>query len=79
MEAHAHMLFSNLKLLEVDLEALQKQYRIPLLNSMFDKPNAKGMALLIHTLICKFDDDGYRPMFAGSWFPYTMVEMKEFK
>ena len=47
---------------------------------MFVKSNPKGMALLLHSLLCLFDNEEYRPRFtAGCWFPYTMVEMKEFK
>jgi hypothetical protein len=46
---------------------------------MFIKSNLKGMALLVHTLLCLFDDKEFRPMFSVCWFPYTMVELKEFK
>ena len=50
---------------------------------MFQKANHKGMALLVHTLLCLFDNDAangtYRQMFQVCWFPYSMVEMREFK
>ena len=46
---------------------------------MFAKANPKGMALFLHTILCLFNDDEYRPMFSVCWFPYTMVEMKDFK
>jgi len=46
---------------------------------MFLKSNPKGMALLLHELLCLFDKDEYTTMFSVCWFPYTMVEMKEFK
>lgn len=39
------------------------------------------MALLVHALLCLFDNDEgtYRQMFSVCWFPYSMVEMREFK
>ena len=37
------------------------------------------MALLLHELLCFFDEESYKPQFSVCWFPYTMVEMKEFK
>jgi hypothetical protein len=41
------------------------------------------MALLVHTLLCLFDTDPtngtYRQLFAVCWFPYSMVEIREFK
>ena len=41
------------------------------------------MALLVHTLLCLFDAEpsngNYRQMFQVCWFPYSMVEMREFK
>ena len=46
---------------------------------MFVKSNPKGLALLLHTIICLFDEDLFRPMFSVCWFPYTMVQLKEFK
>ena len=46
---------------------------------MFIKPNPNGMALILHTIICIFDDEKFRPVFSVCWFPYTMVELKEFK
>lgn len=46
---------------------------------MFIKPNPKGMALILHTLICIFDDKNFRPVFSVCWFPYTIIELKEFK
>ena len=46
---------------------------------MFVKSNPKGMAVLLHTLICLFDDAAFRPLFSVCWFPYTLVELKEFK
>jgi HAUS augmin-like complex subunit 6 N-terminus len=68
-----------LRLMGADLEQLQKQYKVPLNSQMFIKSNPKGMALILHTLLCLFDEDQYRPMFSVCWFPYTMVELKEFK
>lgn len=46
---------------------------------MFAKANPKGMALFLHTLLCLFDDEAHRSLFSVCWFPYTMVELKEFK
>jgi hypothetical protein len=46
---------------------------------MFAKSNPKGMALLVHTLLCLFDQEEFQPLFSVCWFPYTMVELKEFK
>jgi hypothetical protein len=45
------------------------------------RANHKGMALLVHTLLLIFDSDAgtYRQMFSVCWFPYSMVEMREFK
>ncbi|CDW82395.1 UNKNOWN [Stylonychia lemnae] len=37
------------------------------------------MALLLHELLCSFDKEEYTPMFTVCWFPYSMVELKEFK
>ena len=39
------------------------------------------MALLVHTLLCLFDSEEgtYRQLFSVCWFPYSMVEMREFK
>ena len=37
------------------------------------------MALLVHTLLCLFDEQGYHQMYSCCWFPYSMVEMREFK
>lgn len=37
------------------------------------------MALLVHTLLCYFNDDDYRSRFNVCWFPYTMIELKDFK
>ena len=45
---------------------------------MFVKSNPKGMALLLHTILCLFDEE-FKTAFSTCWFPYTMVEMKEFK
>ena len=61
------------------MDLLQKQYKVPLNSQMFAKSNPKGMAVLLHTLICLFEDQVYRPLFAVCWFPYTLVELKEFK
>ena len=66
-------------MLDVDLEGFQKQYRVQLNTQMFTKSNPKGMALIIHTLLCLFNEEEYTPMFSVCWFPYSMVEMKEFK
>ena len=60
MEDEIRHLFNNLKLLQVDLDHLQKSTRVPINAQMFQKANHKGMALLIHTLFCLFDDERYR-------------------
>jgi hypothetical protein len=36
------------------------------------------MALLVHTLLCLFDEK-INAAFTQCWFPYSMVEMREFK
>mmetsp|Transcript_18369 Transcript_18369/g.17482 ORF Transcript_18369/g.17482 Transcript_18369/m.17482 type:complete len:102 (-) Transcript_18369:65-370(-) len=46
---------------------------------MFQKSNPKGMALLLHPLLCIFDEIKYKAMLSVAWFPYSMVELKEFK
>lgn len=46
---------------------------------MFQKANHKGMALMVHTLFCLFDDDKYRHQFSRCWFPYSTIEMREFR
>jgi hypothetical protein len=46
---------------------------------MFVKSNPKGLALLLHTILCLFDEETFKPMFSVCWFPYTMVQLKEFK
>ena len=79
MEDEIQILFTNIRLLGIDLDQLQKQYRVKINSQMFEKQNPKGMALIIHELLCYFDEDNYRPQFSVCWFPYTMVEMKEFK
>ena len=56
MEDEIRILFNNLRLLQVDLDALTKQYRVPVSAAMFHKANHKGMALLVHALLCLFDD-----------------------
>ena len=79
VEEEISILFNNIRLMDIDLEALQKQFKIQLNSQMFAKSNPKGMALILHTLICLFDDEKFRPMFSVCWFPYSMVELKEFK
>jgi hypothetical protein len=37
------------------------------------------MALMVHTLFCLFDPENYRKTFSRCWFPYSMVELREFK
>ena len=37
------------------------------------------MALLLHPLLTGFNPEEYSPKFSVCWFPYSMVEMKEFK
>ena len=37
------------------------------------------MALLLHPLLCIFDPIRYKSMLSVAWFPYSLVEMKEFK
>ncbi len=34
--------------------------------------------MLVHSLLCLFDDK-IKAMFQGCYFPYTMVEMRDFK
>lgn len=68
-----------MRLLGVDTDALQKQYKVPINSQMFIKSNPKGMALMVHTLLCLFDEQEFKPLFSVCWFPYTMVELKEFK
>ena len=48
---------------------------------MFVKSNPKGMAMLVHSLLTSFDtEEGeIRSRLALCWFPYTMVELKDFK
>jgi hypothetical protein len=48
---------------------------------MFVKSNPKGMALIVHCLLTSFDtEEGeIRSRFAMCWFPYTMIELKDFK
>ena len=46
---------------------------------MFSKSNHKGMALLVHTLLCLFDPEKIKKSFSTCWFPYSMVEMRDFK
>ena len=79
MDDEIKVLFNNLRLLNVDLDLLSKSTRVPINSQMFQKANHKGMALLIHTLICLFDEKEYTKEFSVCWFPYSMVEMREFK
>ena len=60
MEEEIKYLFNNLKLLQVDLEQLQRSTRVPINAQMFQKANHKGLALLVHTLFCLFDDERIR-------------------
>ena len=77
-EEDSILLFNTLRLLSLDLDLLSSTYRVPLSTSMFAKVNPKGMALLLHTLLTSFNSD-YNSRFATCWFPYTLVELKEFK
>ena len=79
MEEEIQILFNTLRLLGTDLDALSKQFKVPIQSQMFVKSNPKGMALLIHTLLCYFNDEDYRQRFSVCWFPYTMIELKDFK
>merc|ERR1740139_2149983 len=81
MEDEIKILFNNLRLLDVDLELIQKSTRVQISSQMFQKANHKGVALLTHTLFCLFDSEShhYRNLFNKCWFPYTMVEMKEYR
>jgi hypothetical protein len=45
---------------------------------MFQKANHKGMALLVYALLSLFDDK-IKSSFSQCWFPYSTVEMREFK
>ena len=56
MEDEIKILFDNLRLLEVDLALIQKTNRVQINSQMFQKANHKGMALLVYTLLCLFDD-----------------------
>lgn len=56
MEDEIRILFNNMRLLGVDLTLLQKSTRVQINSQMFQKANHKGMALLVHTLLCLFDD-----------------------
>jgi len=37
------------------------------------------MALLVHSVLCTFDPEGIAAQFSICWFPFSMVELKEFK
>jgi hypothetical protein len=78
MEDEIKILFDNMRLLEVDLVLLQKTSRVQINSQMFQKANHKGMALLVFTLLCLFDEK-IKNSFSHCWFPYSMVEMREFK
>ncbi len=78
MDDEIKILFNNLRLMEVDLGLLQKSTRVQINSQMFQKANHKGMALLVHTLLCLFDEK-IKVAFTQCWFPYSMVEMREFK
>ena len=60
MEEEIQILFNTLRLLGTDLDSLQKQFKVPIQSQMFVKSNPKGMALLIHTILCFFNEDDYR-------------------
>eukprot|EP00347_Sterkiella_histriomuscorum_P009030 403342797 len=79
MEEEIQILLNNMKLLDIDLEQLQKTHRVPISSQMFAKSNPKGMALLVHSLLVQFNVEEYTSKFSICWFPYTMVELKEFK
>jgi hypothetical protein len=79
MEDEIRILFNNLRLLGCDLTMLQKATRVQVNSQMFQKANHKGMALLVHTLLCLFDEKTIRAQFQQCWFPYSMVEMRDFK
>jgi hypothetical protein len=81
MEDEIKTLFNNLRLLEVDLDTISKQTRVQISSQMFQKANPKGMALLVHTCLCLFDDERgkIKQQLSQYWFPYSMVEMREFK
>jgi len=52
--------------------------RIPVTAQMFQKVNHKGMAVILHPLLCHFDKK-FEDLFDGCWFPYALAEMKDFK
>lgn len=56
MEDEIRILFNNMRLLGLDLTLLQKSTRVQVNSQMFQKANHKGMALLVHSLLCLFDD-----------------------
>ena len=81
MENEIQIFFNNVRLLGpevLDLDGLQKQYRVPVNSQMFQKSNHKGMALLIKPLLCFFNE-GYTALFETSWFPFGLAQMKPFK
>lgn len=57
MEDEIRILFNNMRLMGTDLTLLQKATRVQINSQMFQKANHKGMALLVHTLLCLFDPD----------------------
>ena len=69
-----------MRLLNIDIAALQKSTRVQINAQMFQKANHKGMALLVHALLTAFDgEESTIAAFSHCWFPYSMVEMREFK
>lgn len=82
METEIQIFFNNIRLLGsdvLDLDGLQKQYRVPVNSQMFQKSNHKGMALLIKPLLCFFNQTEYTALFENSWFPFGLAQMKPFK
>ena len=37
------------------------------------------MALLVYTVLCLFEPEKHTKMFSAYWFPYGLVELREFK
>ena len=58
MEEQIQIFFNNLRLIgpnHIDFESLSKQMRVPINAQMFQKSNAKAMAVLLYPLLCFFD------------------------
>lgn len=82
MEDEIQIFFNNIRILGkslVDFESVSQQMRVPVNAQMFQKSNHKGMAIILYPLLCHFDPEFCVPLFEECWFPYDLVQMKEFK